>query len=101
MSRDAHHAGSNVALTATISIVRQRGEATGVSADRWARGGVVDGAPVALERRRVQTLGEEVSRIVLGWHVDHLNYPTAAELAHLEDLALYMARVLAGGGAVA
>ena len=35
MSRDAHHAGSNVALTATISIVRQRGEATGVSADRW------------------------------------------------------------------
>ena len=55
MSRDALHAGSNVALTATISIVRQRGEATGVSADGWACGGVVDGVPVALERRRPLT----------------------------------------------
>ena len=40
MSRDAYHAGSNVALTATISIVRQRDEATSVSANRWACGSV-------------------------------------------------------------
>jgi len=56
---------------------------------------------VLLERLLVEDLGEEVGRVLGGGHVRDGHDAEAAELAHLEELAVDVARVLSRVEAVA
>ena len=57
--------------------------------------------PVLLERLPRQNLCEEISRIRLTWDVSHVDTPSAAQLTHLEELAIDVTRIGSGCEAVA